>query len=72
MGSHPPATHTASPPLMSQQTTAESKELRKGNTEIKTAANVFSDILIPIDMWSSSSSSPYTSFFLSKTKLLSS
>ena len=48
----PPATHTASPPLMSQQTTAESKELRKGNTEIKTAANVFADILIPIDIWS--------------------
>ena len=68
----PPATHTASPPLMSQQTTAESKELRKGNTEIKTAANVFADILIPIDIWSSSSpSSPYMSIFLSRTVLLS-
>ena len=43
-------THTggAIPPLMSQQTTAKSKELRKGNTEIKTAANVFSDIPIEI------------------------
>ena len=44
-----PNTHGGllSPPLMSHQTTAKSKELRKGNTEIKTAANVFSDILIP-------------------------
>ena len=45
------AKHTrgaAIPPLMSQQTTAKSKELRKGNTEIKTAANVFSDIPIEI------------------------
>ena len=44
--SNPP--HTASPPLMSRQTTAESKAAN-GNTEIKTAANVFSDILFPTD-----------------------
>ena len=40
--------HTASPPLMSRQTTAESKAAN-GNTEIKTAANVCSDILFPTD-----------------------
>ena len=44
--SNPP--HTASPPLMSRQTTAESKAAN-GNTEIKTAANVFSNILFPTD-----------------------